>query len=94
LAVADVIADPDIDEATRADMEQSTGCIAGALTRDEYERALSAAGLVDIEIAETHRVYEDASSAIVRARKPSSTTPERSPRSTLSSTPSDWNDTT
>ena len=94
LAVADVIADPDLDEATRADMEQSTGCIAGALTRDEYERALSAAGLVDIEIAETHGVYEHASSAIVRARKPSSTTPERSPRSTLSSTPSVSNHST
>ena len=70
LAVADVIADPDMDEATRRDMEQWTGCIAGALTRDEYERALSAAGLVDIEMVETHRVDEHASSAIVRARKP------------------------
>jgi arsenite methyltransferase len=94
LAVSDVIVDPDMDEATRADMEQSTGCIAGALTRDEYERALSAAGLVDIEIAETHRVYEHASSAIVRARKRSRTTPQRSPQSTHSSTPSVWNDLT
>jgi arsenite methyltransferase len=94
LAVSDVIADAGMDEATRADMEQSTGCIAGALTRDEYERALSAAGLVDIDIAETHRVYEHASSAIVRARKPSRTTPERSPQSTHSSTPSVWNDLT
>jgi SAM-dependent methyltransferase len=74
LAVADVIADPDMDEATRADMEQWTGCIACPLTRDEYERALSAAGLVDIEITETHRVHEHASSAIVRARKPCGTT--------------------
>jgi len=74
LAVSDVIADPDMEEATRRDMEQWTGCIAGALTRDEYERALSAAGLVDIEIAETHRVDEHASSAIVGARKPSGTT--------------------
>jgi arsenite methyltransferase len=74
LAVSDVIADPDMGEATRRDMEQWTGCIAGALTRDEYERALGAAGLVDIEIAETHRVDEHASSAIVRARKPCGTT--------------------
>jgi len=79
-AVSDVIADPDIGEATRADMEPSTGCIAGALTRDEYERALTAAGLVDIEIVETHRIYEHASSAIVRARRPSRTIPERSPQ--------------
>jgi hypothetical protein len=74
LAVSDVIADPDMGEATRRDMEQWTGCIAGALTRDEYERALGAAGLVDIEIAETHRVDEHASSAIVRARKRCGTT--------------------
>ena len=69
-AVSDVIADPDMDEATRADMQQWTGCIAGALTRAEFEDALSAAGLVDIEIGDTHRVHEHASSAIVRARKP------------------------
>jgi arsenite methyltransferase len=69
-AVSDVIADPDMDEATRADMQQWTGCVAGALTRDEFEDALAAAGLTDIEINETHRVHEHASSAIVRARKP------------------------
>jgi SAM-dependent methyltransferase len=69
-AVSDVIADPDMDEATRADMQEWTGCIAGALTRDEFEDALAAAGLTDIEVNETHRVHEHASSAIVRARKP------------------------
>jgi hypothetical protein len=51
-------------------MEQWTGCIAGALTREEYEEALSAAGFTDIEINETHRMHEHASSAIIRARKP------------------------
>jgi arsenite methyltransferase len=69
-AVSDVIADPDMDEATRADMQQWTGCVAGALTRAEFERTLRDAGLTDIEINETHRVHEHASSAIVRARKP------------------------
>ncbi len=69
-AVSDVIADEDMDDATRADMQQWTGCIAGALTRREFEDALTAAGLVDVEITETHRVHEHAGSAIVRARKP------------------------
>jgi len=69
-AVSDVIADPAMDTATRADMQQWTGCIAGALTRSEFERALEDAGLVEVEIRETHRVHEHASSAIVRARKP------------------------
>ena len=69
-AVSDVIADPDMDAATKADMAAYTGCIAGALTRDEFVAALTAAGLTDIDITETHRVHEKAGSAIVRARKP------------------------
>lgn len=71
LAISDVIADEGVDEAARADMQQWTGCIAGALTRREFDQALSAAGLSDIEIRETHRVHEHASAAIIRARKPS-----------------------
>jgi arsenite methyltransferase len=69
-AVSDVVADPDMDEATRSDMQQWTGCVAGALTQAEFDAALGDAGLVDIEIRETHRVHEHASSAIIRARKP------------------------
>ncbi len=69
-AVSDVIADEDMDDATRADMSAWTGCIAGALTRAEFERALTAAALTDIEIRETHRVHEHAGAAIIRARKP------------------------
>ena len=65
-----MIADADMDAATRADMQQWTGCIAGALTRGEYEAALAAAGLVDVDIRETHRVHAHAASAIVRARRP------------------------
>jgi arsenite methyltransferase len=69
-AVSDVIADPDMDEATRRDMQQWTGCVAGALTRERFAQTLADAGLTNIEIRETHRVHEHASSAIVRARKP------------------------
>jgi arsenite methyltransferase len=69
-AVSDVVADPDMDQATRDDMAAYTGCIAGALTRDEFTDALTAAGLTDITITETHRVHAAAASAIVRANKP------------------------
>jgi arsenite methyltransferase len=69
-AVSDVIADGDMDDATRADMQQWTGCIAGALTDAEYHAALAAAGLVDVEIRPSHRVHEHAGSAIIRARAP------------------------
>jgi arsenite methyltransferase len=69
-AVSDIIADDDMNAATRADMQQWTGCIAGALTRAEFEGALADAGFVEIEIRETHRVHEQAGSAIIRARRP------------------------
>jgi arsenite methyltransferase len=69
-AVSDVIADPEMDADTRADMQQYVGCVAGALTADEYARYLADAGLTDVEITETHRVHEHAGSAIIRARKP------------------------
>ena len=67
-AVTDVVADPDMDEETKADMAQWTGCIAGALTEADFRRELEAAGFTDVEIRETHRVHDHAGSAIVRAR--------------------------
>jgi arsenite methyltransferase len=67
-AVSDVVADPDMDEVTRRDMQQWTGCIAGALTREEFEQGLLDAGFENVEVRETHRVHEQAASAIVRAR--------------------------
>jgi len=73
-AVSDVIAGPDMDEGTRADLAAYTGCIAGALTEQEFREGLEAAGLTDVEIRETHRVHEHATSAIIRARKPNTTT--------------------
>lgn len=69
-AVSDVIADEHMDDATRADMQQWTGCIAGALTRPEFEQALADAGFVGVSITETHRVHEHAGAAIIRAAKP------------------------
>jgi ubiquinone/menaquinone biosynthesis C-methylase UbiE len=69
-AVSDVIADPDMDDATRADMAAWTGCVAGALTKDEFRSALQSAGFEAIEIQATHRVHEHAAAAIIRARKP------------------------
>jgi arsenite methyltransferase len=67
-AVSDVVADPDMDETTRRDMQQWTGCIAGALSETEFTRELAAAGFEEIEIQETHRVHDQAGSAIIRAR--------------------------
>jgi SAM-dependent methyltransferase len=71
LAISDVVADPGMDEDSRADMAAWTGCIAGALTEAQFHAALSGAGLEAIEIMPTHRVHRHASSALIRARKPS-----------------------
>jgi ubiquinone/menaquinone biosynthesis C-methylase UbiE len=69
-AVTDVVADEGMDETTRRDMAQWTGCIAGALTESEYRRGLEAAGFEEVEIRETHRVHDQAGSAIIRAKIP------------------------
>jgi arsenite methyltransferase len=70
LAVSDVIADPGMDDTTRADMAAWTGCVAGALTESEFRAALEDAGFDQISIRQTHRVHQHAASAIIRARKP------------------------
>ena len=67
LAFSDIIADDDMDEVTKADMTEWTGCIAGALTHTEFTDALTTAGFSDIEIRPTHRVHTHAQAAIIRA---------------------------
>jgi arsenite methyltransferase len=69
LAFSDVIADEDMDEITKADMSEWTGCIAGALTRTEFTVALTDAGFTDVDIRVTHRVHTHAQAAIVRASR-------------------------
>jgi len=69
-AVTDIVADPGMDEETRRDMAEWAGCLAGALTEDEFRRELEGAGFGDLEIRETHRVNDQAGSAIIRARMP------------------------
>jgi hypothetical protein len=69
-AVSDVIADPEMDDQTKADMAAWTGCISGALTEQEFRITLETAGFEAVEITPTHRVHEHATSAIIRARKP------------------------
>ena len=69
-AVTDIVADPDKDEATRRELAQWTGCIAGALTQEQFRAELEAAGIAEVEVTETHRVHDQAGSAIVRATRP------------------------
>lgn len=69
-AVSDVIAHEDMDDATRADLAEWTGCIAGALTEADFRAKLERAGFTAVDIQVTHAVHPAASSAIVRATKP------------------------
>jgi len=69
LAFSDIIAEEGMDETTKADMAEWTGCIAGALTHTEFTDALAAAGFTDIEIRPTHRVHAYAQAAIIRATR-------------------------
>jgi arsenite methyltransferase len=68
-AVTDIVADPGMDEETRRDLAQWAGCLAGALTRDEFQAELKAAGFEGVELRETHRVHDQAGSAIIRATR-------------------------
>lgn len=70
-AVSDVIADPEMTEVERSDLENWAGCIAGALTQDEFYENLNRAGLSEVSFQESHRVHDHAVSKIIRARKPS-----------------------
>jgi arsenite methyltransferase len=69
-AVTDILANPEMDDTTRADLAAWTGCIAGALTPNQFQAALTDAGFVEVGIRETHRVHQHAASASIRARKP------------------------
>jgi SAM-dependent methyltransferase len=68
-AVSDVLVDPDLDDPSQADVAEGTGCIAGALTEDQYRSHLAAAGFTDVEVMRSHRVHTHADSAIIRARR-------------------------
>jgi len=67
VAFSDVIADEDMDDATKTDTAEWTGCIAGALTQAEFTQALTSAGFTDVEIRPTHRVHDHAQAATIRA---------------------------
>ena len=56
-AVSDVVIRGEMPEALRRNMELWVGCVAGALTEEEYRHHLSSAGFEDIGIEPT-RIYE------------------------------------
>jgi hypothetical protein len=57
LAVSDVVVRGELPPDVRRSMELWVGCVAGALSDDDYRAKLKAAGFTDVDI-ETTRVYD------------------------------------
>lgn len=70
LGVSDVIADDQSESARRAEAEQRVGCLAGTLTRSEYQDVLAAAGFTTIRITITRAAGDGLHAAIIQAAKP------------------------
>jgi arsenite methyltransferase len=70
VGVTDIVAANELTLAERAARGGFAECVAGALSFDEYETGLRAAGLESVEVQTTHRVADGMFAAIVRARKP------------------------
>ena len=70
VGISDVVAEDHLTPEQRAERGSYVGCIAGALSRDEYLTGLTAAGFVDADVTFTHQVADGMHGAVVRARKP------------------------
>jgi arsenite methyltransferase len=74
LGVTDVVAEDDLTPEDRAERGAWVGCIAGALSKAEYEAELAAAGFAGISVSFTHQVGDGLHSAIVKATRPADLT--------------------
>jgi SAM-dependent methyltransferase len=71
IGISDVVADDDLSSADRIERGSWVGCIAGALSFDEYRIGLENVGFLDVSIEPTHDVAKDMHSAIIKATKAS-----------------------
>jgi arsenite methyltransferase len=69
IGISDVVAEDRLSPAERAERGSYSGCIAGALSRSEYEQGLQAAGFEQISVEFTREVEDGMHSAIVKAVK-------------------------
>jgi ubiquinone/menaquinone biosynthesis C-methylase UbiE len=69
IGITDVVADDELTADDRKARGSYVGCIAGALSFEEYKTGLRAAGFSEIEIDSTNAVADGMHSAIVKARK-------------------------
>ncbi|HXF37608.1 MAG TPA: arsenite methyltransferase [Actinomycetota bacterium] len=70
VGISDVVAADRLTPAERVERGSWTGCVAGALSFEEYRAGLEAAGFAGVEVVPTHEVADGMFGAIIRARKP------------------------
>ena len=73
VGISDVVAEDHLTPAERAQRGSYVGCIAGALSKREYEHGLASAGFTDVSVTFTHQVADGLHSAIIKAAKPLAT---------------------
>jgi len=69
LGVSDIVAEDRLTEKEQAKRGSYVGCIAGALSKSEYEVGLEAVGFEDISVEFTYEVADGIHGAIIRAVK-------------------------
>jgi len=69
IGISDVVAEDRLTPEERAERGSFVGCIAGALSKGEYEAGLDAAGFEQISVEFTHQVADGMHGAIVKAVK-------------------------
>jgi arsenite methyltransferase len=74
IGITDVVAEDRLSPEDRAERGAWVGCIAGALSKTEYEAQLAAAGFTDISVSFTHQVGDGLQSAIIKATRPTDAT--------------------
>ena len=77
LGISDIVAEDHLTPAERAERGSWCGCVAGALSREEYVAGLEAAGFEDVAVDFTHEVAEGMHGAIVKGVKATAPTAER-----------------
>ena len=69
IGISDIVAEDRLAPEERAERGSYVGCIAGALSKGEYEAGLQAAGFEQITVEFTHEVADGMHGAIVKAVK-------------------------
>jgi arsenite methyltransferase len=69
LGISDIVAEDRLTEEEQAERGSYVGCIAGALSKSEFEVGLEAVGFEDVSVEFTHEVADGVHGAIIRAVK-------------------------